>query len=86
MQTSYKRKSLLRRRAYKPRIRFDTTKLLPGEPIMKGMKNERRQGKGEQKMGKTNVPGQNPKQNDSPSHDEHNDQSRTNQLGQEYAS
>ena len=30
--------------------------------------------------GKTNVPGQNPKQNDAPDHDEHHDESRVNQY------
>ncbi|MDX1951790.1 MAG: hypothetical protein SFY81_06375 [Verrucomicrobiota bacterium] len=30
--------------------------------------------------GKTNLPGQNPRQNDSPDHDEHNDQNRINQY------
>ena len=30
--------------------------------------------------GKTDVPGQNPKQNDAPDHDEHHDESRQNPL------
>lgn len=30
--------------------------------------------------------GGNPRQHDDPSHDEHNDQNRTNQFGQDYAS
>jgi hypothetical protein len=30
--------------------------------------------------GKTNVPGQNPKQDDAPDHDEHHDDSRQNPL------
>ncbi|MBA4148868.1 MAG: hypothetical protein H0X66_12200 [Verrucomicrobia bacterium] len=30
--------------------------------------------------GRTNVPGQNPQQNDSPDHDEHHDESRSNQF------
>jgi hypothetical protein len=30
-----------------------------------------------EKLGRTNLPGQNPQANDDPSHDEHNDESRT---------
>lgn len=45
-------------------------------------KNQPQQKQGSQQKpkdnfrGKTNVPGQNPKQNDDPSHDEHHDENR----------
>jgi hypothetical protein len=78
---SYKRKTLMRRRAYKPAIRFATVRVK--SDLMKSLKQTRKK---DQTAGKTNIPGQNPKQNDSPQHDENNDQNRTNQYGREYAS
>ena len=70
----YRRKSLLRRRAYKPRITFLNPEL--EGTCMKNVKPARK--KEQTVVGRTNVPGQNPKQNDSPDHDENNDQNRFN--------
>lgn len=51
---------------------------------MKDSKQQQREEK--PREGKTMPPGQNPKQDDSPSHDEHHDENRTNEYGKEYAS